>query len=61
MAEDTATLVVVEPGEEIVILYQVMMPLGMRGGVHSSVTWLRETGDPLSEATGPGAETQEGK
>ena len=37
-----------------------MMPLELRGGVHSNTPFVGEVADPLSEATGPGAETQAG-
>ena len=59
MAEGTTTLEE-EPDEEVVTLYLVMTPLRVRGGVQNNTTSVRETGDPLNEATGPGAETQEG-
>ena len=45
----------------VVILYPEMMPLGVRGGDHVNITWVGETGHPLNEATGPGAERQDGK
>ena len=47
-----------EPEDEVVILYPMMTPLGVRGGIQNSITSVGETGDPLNEATGPGAETQ---
>ena len=37
-----------------------MMLLELRGGVHSNTPLVGEVADPLSEATGPGAETQAG-
>ena len=61
MAEDTVILVVLEEDEVVVILYPVMMPLGVWGEDHVNITWVEETGHPLNEATGPGAERQDGK